>query len=212
MSWEFCITRLRESDLKKEVLDKSIDDVENEGNLDNIRKNLEYISGPEAKIDRNKTNKGINLLFYAFRNGTVRTNSWAFPGYIVIVFLVVSTLFFVLGAVLPFILESEYWFELLICTLFVAWLQHFMWKKFFGKYYTLMTGSATVDAFCWKFLPSRLEYLKSQNIEADYKVLQSSLGSFEDYAHQQDVCHPDGKWKHLTKLLHLVFGDAKKRF
>ena len=210
ISWELCITKLRESDLSDEVFAQSVDEYKGELGVDKLRKKLGYLSGERPKIDNQKVNKGIALLLSSIRSGSVKSNSWTFPGYVMVVFFFISTLFFVLGCTLPFVSSEENvsWEIVITTALLVGAVQRYMWKGFLGKYYTLMAGSSTVDAFCWKFIPSRSEYLISKGISPTYTVLDGSLGDSKDYAHQQDVFHPKGVWGAVMNTSRWLFGDG----
>jgi len=216
-AWEFCITRLRETDA---TIEHVIQQIENNDNLsdtikENLVRRLNFVSGPTPVSDKEKISKGITLLVSTLFGKKAKTNSWEFPAYVILIFFLITTLFFVfgMGLSLYYTISGTITNYLVISTIVVTGMivQRYIWRGFFGKFFALMLGSATVDSFCWKFLPSRIEYLADENMHSDYALLDENLGmlGLRYYVDQPELFERKGAKGFILGFLHIIFGDKK---
>jgi hypothetical protein len=173
-SWEICINRLRNSDFEQNPFHNlyahfNIDDII----TDNEKATITNFSGKTKSVDKWKFFKGIKLLFQTLL-GKVNTRSWQFPLFVVSVFFALAIIY--LGVSLFLYSQvSVYEFNFSnICYTILLLLLLRMWFSYIGKLYTLMEGSSTVDAFCWKFYPIRYAFLKVKFPSVQYSVITLS--------------------------------------
>jgi len=177
MSWEICMDILRESDLKQSVLLDKCKNIKIQG-LDkkNIINAVQRISGPDPSADKHIHFKGFKTIINAIL-GNVKTSSWHFPNYVVALFFLINLGFLIAG--FYFLLtsynsnQSSVVLKQLIFVLPIICIlpEIFLWCTYCKKIYSLSEGSSIIDAFCWKFLPIRYEYIRKQNPDVKYRLI-----------------------------------------
>ena len=182
-AWEITLERLRASDKDLNILTtivKKIDVIDlDKTDLDKFKLTsllTKYNTGTA------KFFKGLKALGDTFQ-GKIKTRSWGFPPMVVSMFSVIIFGFLVGGfyatiEIHPIPNEiSEVWPFLLKCApaLIVIVVQLLLWVRFILKFYDLMNGSATVDAFFWKFLPVRALVLNQLKIIPKYLFVNERL-------------------------------------
>ena len=178
ISWEICMDRMRAADFSNEPLIQSCTTIKVQGvdqsKLQDIVKN---ISGKKAPTEKNRYTKGFTLFKNAIL-GNIQTKSWAFPIYVVLVFFPLSMFFFTVGVYFTFCVFKSGDYNLITklflgaATLVVILYKFRIWQVFLGKLYSLLTGGATVDAYCCKFLPIRAEFLNDNRITPEYLIAE----------------------------------------
>lgn len=177
MAWEICMDQLRYSDIKKAHLLKmcrGIYHMNIKGKT--LRKTIRRFSGKTPTIDKCKFFKGLWLIIKSFfRSG--KSRSWQFPLYITLIFGIIVITFIILAAhfcVLMYrgdpknIFWNSYLFFIFISL--PVLFQVILWIKYIGKLHMLMQGSATVDAYCWKFLPIRYKFIQEIDENIIYNI------------------------------------------
>ena len=202
MSWEICMDRLRFSDFEEDPFKDILQDMKIEDKSDDEIKRIKAIvkeySGKKPSIDKYRFFKGLLLLFEVFR-GKVKTKSWQFPLFIFSIFIALVFLYIFLSYYFyqlsqksdPCILSKNTQLIIYGSYLFVI---SYMWYHFIGKLYTIMCGSSTVDAYCWKFLPIRYAYIKEQCSKNEYRIgadinLKYSFITLKDKLDVKRGCH-----------------------
>lgn len=181
ISWELCIERLRESDLDPQRF-RAMARAANITFAEKGRMGFEWMLdtyvGSNPPVDRGKVKRGFRHLFLATM-GVVRTSSWGFPPPIVAVFFVLTLIYIGIGgyAASTFLLEkwtastSNPTFlpsRILFCVGVLVLAQLYLWMSFCGKLFTLMEGSATVDAYSFLFVATRADYLNQRGLTPSY--------------------------------------------
>ena len=174
-AWEICVGRLRASDIRPEFLLGLIDESIKIKNINKKRlySVLERYVGRTPVIDRCRFVKGFKILFLAII-GIIKTRSWGFPPMVVAIFFIIvfgflsggiyTTINIFLGANVKSLDNNiMYFFAVLVLLA-----QLVLWWRFIGKLYSLMIGSATVDAFFLRFLPVRAFFLNKYNKVPEY--------------------------------------------
>lgn len=183
IAWELCIERLRRSDIKPKQLTLLVTKIKTEMDAETL-KDLAWIinkyTGPKPPIDRRKRLKGAYHLILSLL-GRVKTNSWAFPSFVVSMFFILVFAFILSGiyGLVIFSLDaksiSRELVVLWVVSAVILTMQGYLWLTFCGKLYTLMTGSATVDGFFWRFMPIRAAYLNEYHIKPTYVLAKERL-------------------------------------
>lgn len=160
--WEICVDRLRGADCDEEkwkTYRKYCD--ENKSYIPGIPDLgllIERYSGPAPTVDKRAWFWGGWLLISWKRENT---GSWKLPLYLARIFGTVILAFLVFAGM--FLLRSvrysrfhvEHIGLLLLFAVVIV-----LWMAFISKLYRQVRGSETVEAFCRKFLPIRLELLR----------------------------------------------------
>lgn len=183
VAWELCMERLRRSDIKPKQLTLLLTKIKTQMDPETI-KDLAWIinkyTGPNPPIDKGKRIKGAYHLILSLR-GKVKTNSWAFPAFVVSVFFTLILAFILAGiyGLVIFSLDaksiSRELVVLWVVSLTILTMQGYLWQTFCGKLYALMSGSATVDGFFWRFMPIRAAYLNEYHINPNYVLAKERL-------------------------------------
>jgi hypothetical protein len=87
------------------------------------------------------------------------------------VFLVLTVLFFGSGATLLLASAALPVASGVAVILAAMALQAYMWLRFAGKLYCLGKGCLTVDAYCWRFVPIRYNFLLTYDPKLTYSVI-----------------------------------------
>lgn len=166
-AWEIAVGRLRDCDTDINSYNKLIEEAKIEGLENNdLEIALEDYKSDKPKKDSYKKWKGTWYLIKALF-GYVKTNSWGFPPYVVSMFCILAFGFLFTGLYLTFRLNTDsailIWFS---CLVGIA--QVLLWRHLNGKLYSLMNGSATVNAFYFKFVPIRASFLNAHGIIPKY--------------------------------------------
>lgn len=140
-----------------------------------------------ARMDRNKFWRGFKHLMLAL-TGRTRTTSWAFPPPVVAVFLLLVLAYVGIGTYETITHGVDNWRELsaidakdtpfiaLVATgLAVVALQCVMWRILCAKLFALMAGTATVDAFAFRFAIARGIYLHRVGVVPRYRSIELLL-------------------------------------
>jgi hypothetical protein len=174
--WEICVDILRALDCCGEKLEGFLLKCEYPENailgLPNLRQIVEPHSGPAPEVDRFAWLKGWGVLLWA-RDGS---GSWKLPVYLARIFGAIN-LAFIFFAV-QFLLESsgprrfqdEHYAIIIMLVVLL-----FLWSVFVTKLYKQMHGSETIEAFCCKFLPIRLQLLRQLNKDVGYGLIGISI-------------------------------------
>jgi DNA polymerase elongation subunit (family B) len=181
-TWEICVQRLRAA----ETSPKLLLDWASEGKTAEPEESglqwiiMQYVGDPTgaprhraAPVDKWRFWRGLRRLVLALC-GRSRTNSWGFPPFVVAVFFVVCTGFWAFGGYSGVMALQDFMdspanngaLAFVVATVCVA--QCLLWFRFCGRLEALMEGSATVEAFFWKFLPIRMDCLMAEKITATY--------------------------------------------
>ena len=168
VTWEICIGRLMHyslpSNSPKEVY-RSIEKLCQLINSEDINKRqliklVYYITVTPSPIDNAKFLKGFKVIYEVLTN-RLNTESWAYPAYITSIFLSITLTMITFGVTATMInflgvdktIISNWTLPIFCC--FIMLLQFYLWRGFIGKLFCLMSGTATVDAFFWRFLAIR---------------------------------------------------------
>ncbi|HMC32299.1 MAG TPA: hypothetical protein VKL99_15805 [Candidatus Angelobacter sp.] len=179
--WEICVDRLRATDCYEgewktrlkycEANRHYIPDIEDLASL------VAPYSGPSPSKDR-KAWLYVLWLPISWK----RENSWQLPlylarifGTIILAFLVFGIMFLVRSVKTSHLSHLHVEHIALIC-LFVAVI--LLWLTFVAKLYRQLRGSETVEAFCRKFLPIRLELLRDLKAKDEEKDPQKPRDGF----------------------------------
>jgi len=178
-SWEICMDRLRISDFEDKPFEDLLPDLVGDDIIkaDKINEILE-LSGKNKKADEGRYLKGIKIILEILR-GKVQSKSWQFPIFVVGVFISLATIYvvfslFSMWQVHPIFKNtfSIHNIDLSIISYALLLLVFTgMWIAYFGKLANLMCGSATVDAYCWKFLPARYGFIKRKSMDIKYSLI-----------------------------------------
>jgi hypothetical protein len=167
LCWEICVDRQRDSDLHpKRLLDYCGEPTNAVPPIGNLRASLENYCGPTRTADQGAWTKGLRLMIFS---GPEQSGSWQFPLYVARVFAALDLVF--IGFAVFFLTTSKA--GALAWTAFVVLFAFFMvmWVVFGRDLARLMLGSETVDAYCWKFVPIRAEFLRSLNPSVQYRLI-----------------------------------------
>lgn len=192
LSWEVSVDTLRYLDTH-ENLPEEIRKLENlpeeirkfkiiENDITIVR--LNQIIDNIRAIPREIFGKGFGILINAILGKTI-FRSWAFPPLIVAMFFIISWGFFITGCIFfnkvitDRINTETIWYMVILFLLFII-IQMRLWYQFIGKLYMLMEGSATVEAFFWRFIPIRASLLNSQDISPKYIESNPALSSYRN--------------------------------
>lgn len=199
VAWEFCMDLLHRSDSDLDQFESLLVDPNIEmtpGGLENLRWVIRFYGGPNPRSDKQQVYRGLGHLARALF-GVVKTNSWAFPAYVVSVFFVLISSFILYGLyqTVRFQIGGEY----AIGDQYIIWgiwlmvfvIQVLLWSRFCGKLYTLMEGSATVEGFFWRFVLIRSTYLGAYGIKPTYKFVEGRLKEIHDNSDPNDPVKPD---------------------
>ncbi|MCA9730693.1 hypothetical protein KC799_01095 [candidate division KSB1 bacterium] len=174
MSWEICVDLLRKADSQPEILYnkcEKIDIPKHDKNTIRLRLHSYY----EEKLNRKNCSfkKGCRLLFHTFFGHDQPSDSWRFPVYSVTVFAALNIMFIFIGFYFLDLKQMDYKTMILnpMVLLSTIILQTIIWRKYLWKLCKLMQGSCTIDAFCWRFLPIRYDYIKQQNSAIGYELI-----------------------------------------
>ncbi len=179
--WEVCLDRLRFSDFNPLGLLPEISHYKKgfQPQEDTLKKMAKLYSGPAPEVDRLRSRKWWRLLV---RSGTEQRGTWQFPLYVAEIFAAIDIGLCGLAAALllprPAASVVQVFREhpvhislpILFCLL-LLWLLLFSWHKLMSDLYRQMSGSQTVDAFCWKFVPIRYRILDDLGLAAGYRVV-----------------------------------------
>lgn len=124
--------------------------------------------GKQPTIDTDKNFRGLIILVKTFLLRNTQTESWGFPPLVVCTFLfmVSGFLFASYFMTMRIGIFSNLW--LLCYEIAITIFQLCLWWHICGKLYALMSGSATVYSFYWKFIPLRTLFLNKQKIKPSY--------------------------------------------
>ncbi|KAA3618540.1 MAG: hypothetical protein D8M58_21390 [Calditrichaeota bacterium] len=186
-SWEICVNRLRHSDFEDKPFKNlyegyHITDVITQ----DLQISVEYYSGRNNAADKHRFWKGI-LLIFELIVGRVNTRSWQFPLFVtgifailVLIYLIASLYFY--SHVYTFDLEQGTFNASNIAYIALFLLLLRIWYTFICKLFSLLKGGASVDAFCWKFLPIRYSFLRHKFPYIKYSLitLSDGLKEFEE--------------------------------
>ena len=177
MAWEICMDQLRFSDIEDDHLINMSKDVEIKNiEICHLREMIKDYSGRSPRIDNCKFLKGVKLILSSMIGRNI-SRSWQFPLYITLIFGTIVTTCVILAIYFYFLLEGNAENKLLrnsyvlIPALSAPIIfQFILWVEFIQKLYRLMLGSATVDAYCWKFLPIRYKFIQETDDKIDYNI------------------------------------------
>jgi hypothetical protein len=194
-SWEICLGQLRRTEINPAEFRNIIHSIIcHKPTKSQMERKLEEHTGPQ--INFKNLCRGFRYLVFA-PFGQPKANSWGFPPLVTSVFFLLSTFFLGLGLfgiLRPFrdmglfeiamAFPAEGLSEIVIVffnsmdfgkCLFLISIGAFLifgviilWSMFCCKLRLLMEGSIMIDAFFWRFLPIRIEFLNSNNIIPEY--------------------------------------------
>lgn len=180
-AWEVCIDRLREYSSTRRDKARGVP-VAHIGGLSEAaiaQKRRDYL-GPAPAADRRALRGGIRVLFTTFvlyRSAA----SWAFPVFVVGVFLVLTVLFLAtsVGYAYSVIVELPHWYQsdlpwvllLMLAFLLLAWIRGIC------VLHRVMEGTSSVMAFCWRFAFIRSAFLPDAYGAKNYRLVGVSSES-----------------------------------
>jgi hypothetical protein len=174
LAWEISMDIIRESDFKKDILKNKCKNLNILGlSNDKVKSILESFT---EKANDNKFKEGL-LIIWSVVTGKSKTKSWQYPSLVLFIFLVLNLIFLIIGiyfmrdSILNFLTPKETF--LFIFTFIFLSFQFYFWGRFISNISSLMNinGSCTIDAYCWKFLPIRYEYIIEQNDKIIYDLI-----------------------------------------
>jgi hypothetical protein len=185
VAWELCMERIRVADrLPGTFRDLARDHFYSKPNdsvgVDLYKWMLErYLpsNGLPPPADHGKHWGGLRHLLLALA-GRTRTTSWAFPPPVVAVFFLLMISYFGIGvyqtAAYSFaeVNKETPFLALLVIGFVVLVLQVNVWRALCGKLFALMSGSATVDAFAFRFAIARAIYLNRVGVIPRYPSIK----------------------------------------
>jgi len=167
-SWEICLDWLRAADFDPNPLLIDCDAlgkaIKSAGNL---RAEVAPYLGPSASRDQSSMQKGAALLVW--RSSREDSGSWWFPLYVTRIFAAIDVVFISFAIYFFFFPLSKYWYFCIFIFLFSALI--LLWMKFLSKLHKQMGGSETIEAFCWKFVPIRVKFLRELAPDIGYELL-----------------------------------------
>ena len=118
--------------------------------------------------NRNMTKRGFSLLRDCMLHARVRSESWKFPVWVIIVFFLLDIIFLGIGLFSTAVeMLTSGWSNvaLWVALLFVILTHARLWFYLFGKLHCLMNGSDTIDSAYWRFIPIRNHVLRQFGYE-----------------------------------------------
>ena len=178
VGWEICMNRLRTADLasssyevicEKPYVKRMLREHSAWEAFKMMRRCFLFDHGKSPKVDSGKYWDGLKQLGLAF-SGRIRTTSWGFPPPATAIFFVL-TLFYTLvgcyGIMGYFGWDSlhlggwqERRFILTPGLVLLGW--GLLWMPLCGRLGALMVGSATIDAYCFRFLAIRVDFVSQR--------------------------------------------------
>jgi hypothetical protein len=158
---------------------KKIDLWNNPHNRTEMEKLWEKYKICRPGADKNAFFKGLAQLCKLYHSGT--SGSWKDPVVITIFFFLVAGMYMFVGLQIYFQqlkLNGLTSINMLLMTIFVSIMTVYILSFFFmglKKLHSVMNGSSTIQAFCWKFLQPRVRFLNMLGIKPSYDSLDSSL-------------------------------------
>ncbi len=135
-------------------------------------------------VDRRGRRDGARVIWECLTGGT-HSHSWTFPAHITALFGWITLTFVVTGSVLGLMAVGGWSADLLTLTipqtstdwLVAVWLlvvlaQSAVWYLFGVRMHAVLYGSATVNAYAWRFLPIRAAFLRAMDIVPQYVGLE----------------------------------------
>jgi hypothetical protein len=165
-SWEITVGDLRWLESMPNYLGNiiskiSISDPTKTTLLEKIEELIE-INGKRPKIDSNKNIRGLIIIAKTILLRKTQTDSWGFPPLVACTFLFMVAGFFgasvFMASQIGFL--SNLWLSFYLVGIII--IQLCFWWHIGGRLYSLMSGSATVYSFYWKFIPLRTLFLNMQ--------------------------------------------------
>lgn len=193
VAWELCIERIRTADRFPELFREQVRalayykamDAQKVQAINWVLAN--YVGHPGKNpppVDVNKVRGGVAHLWLALR-GRTNTTSWAFPPSVVAIFFVLTSIYLAIGVYGTLTVAFESWdsqrpfgaplFILAIVSLAVLVAQASIWKVLCGKLCTLLSGSATVDGFSFRFALVRAMYLQRFGLVPEYSGIENLM-------------------------------------
>ena len=191
--WEICVDKLRASDYDEERHKKYLEDCDTSKlNIQEIPLKIlvKRFSGRNPTADGAAFLWGVRLLFLPWHE---RTGSWKLPLYIARIFATIVLAFVVFAVI--FVHRSFTYGEFrvgpdAVVFLFVVLIA--LWMAFIAKLHRQMRGSETVEAFCRKFVPIRVQLLRE--LEAvDYALVGASISKDDEKEFGADKKAKTGK-------------------
>ena len=166
--WEICVDRVRESDRDHaavlrycEAAGRAI------AGATNLRAEVERVSGPAPVANRRAAWRGLAILLGISREHSA---SWHFPVYVGRIFAAINGLFLMFALLLiRSRLETLDWTLATIVS--CVGLLILLWIGFAIDMCRLMVGSETVEAYCWKFVPIRCQFLVDLDPHLKYQLV-----------------------------------------
>jgi len=206
-AWEICMGGMRGSDQDNDYLIKFSKDLKFQKNTiaaEDIVFLQKAYTGPTPILDYHKYRKGWKILLKAFI-GNLKNRSWRFPAYVTYIFFMISFIYFSIGMFFNFKLFFVYKYGIIenfflgASTILLSFCIIYLWVVSAGKLYTLMEGSATVDKFCWKYLPFRVRFLNQKKICPNYllaKLVETRKDEITTFLKENNL---EGKYKEFFK-------------
>jgi len=160
LSWEICIDRLRASDSDESLL---YDDKLTYKGVDKEALFMAIKNFKSKNILNKSLPNGFSLV-RCFLNKKYRTQSWAFPIHVTVVFLSLCSFFLFTGvafSIICFATDHSLWsLSYIFLSVISCIVQYKIWDVYLEKLYDVMEGCHTIDSFCLYFIPIRIRYLK----------------------------------------------------
>lgn len=194
VAWELCMERIRMADRRpdsfRDLANIALTSRSQDGDAAVQYKWMldQYLPRDgRPPVDANKFWFGVKHLVLALF-GKTKTISWAFPPPVVAVFFVLTAIYFSIGAYSTITYGVDNWdklrildatdtpfFMLVAVAVTVFLVQNTIWRILSGKLFTIMSGSATVNAFAVRFAVARSIYLYGLGVVPKYLSIESLL-------------------------------------
>ena len=128
-------------------------------------------STPNAGMKGSQFWSGLMLLIGATRE---RSGSWHFPVYVARIIGAIDVILLILAMALLRAQPFRPWWLVSLAACVALLLV--LWFVFTRHLCRLMLGSETVEAYCWKFVPFRHQYLSSLSPSLHYQLIHVTNG------------------------------------
>lgn len=205
VAWELCMERIRVADRRPAMFRQLAESSFFAQTNDPVAVALygwmldEYLpwKNGAARMDHHKFTRGFKHLMLAL-TGRTRTTSWAFPPPVVAVFFILVLAYLGIGIYETATHAVDHWrslavidakdtpfLALAICGVAALALQCVVWRILCAKLFALMAGSATVDAFAFRFAIARGIYLHRAGVVPRYRSIELLLQEEKERLEQQ---------------------------
>lgn len=177
IGWEAVLETQREYSNDVTSYIALVDELDNDADKIKLRILLAELLNDQSTLVNGKLFDGLSFIFKSiFVN--FKSRSWAFPPYVVSMFFFITTWFYAIGIIIFVsihrlaIASSMLYFRSFELFIFISIsiAQIMLWRKYFYKLNTLMSGSKSVNSFYVLLIPARVKHLRLWGIKPKYEL------------------------------------------